>query len=170
MEKSSGDCGSELVGVDTASDNDDHARSIRTIVPHELESVEEDDGDQMARQEQRRQRDEEEDEERRSRRAELPRPGIPESNLVGNHSVINQLFECLNTITDQLQSVVEFATSAKHDLNSPIVEPTLPPPTPDTATNPPPPRNHTKVFHADSNHPWQRQKRTSSSGTRRGAG
>jgi len=72
-EKMSGDRGSELVGVGAASDNDDHAISIRTIAPYELESVEEEDGDQMARQEQRQQQDEEEDEERRSRRAELAR-------------------------------------------------------------------------------------------------
>jgi hypothetical protein len=51
VEKMSGNRGSELVGVGAASDNDDHARSIGTIVPHELESVEEDDGDQMAKQE-----------------------------------------------------------------------------------------------------------------------
>ena len=44
-----------------ASDNDNHARSIGTIVPHELESVE-DNGDQMARKHQRHQRNEEEEE------------------------------------------------------------------------------------------------------------
>jgi hypothetical protein len=37
--------------VDAASDNDNHAKSIRAIVLHELESDEEEDGDQMARQE-----------------------------------------------------------------------------------------------------------------------
>jgi hypothetical protein len=58
VEKLSGDCGSELVGVGAASDNDDHARSIRMIVLHELGSIEEDDGDQMARQKQQQQRDE----------------------------------------------------------------------------------------------------------------
>jgi len=81
----SGDCGSELVGVGAASDNDDHAR---TIVPHEY------DGDQMARQERQRQRDEEEEEEeRRGRRAELAKPRIPELNRVDSHSVNTQLFE-----------------------------------------------------------------------------
>jgi hypothetical protein len=50
VEKMSGDRGSELVGIGVALDNDDHASSIRTIVLHELESVEEDDGDQMVRQ------------------------------------------------------------------------------------------------------------------------
>jgi hypothetical protein len=79
VEKTSGDRGSELVGVGAASDysdNDDIARSIRTIVAHESESVEEGDGDQMARKHQH-QRDEEEDEERRTRRAELARLRTP---------------------------------------------------------------------------------------------
>jgi hypothetical protein len=66
VEKMSGDHGSELVGVGAASDNDDHAISIRTIVPHKLESVEEDDGDQMVRQEQQQEWDEEEEEEPKS--------------------------------------------------------------------------------------------------------
>jgi hypothetical protein len=42
VEKTSGDHGSELVGVGAASDysdNDDIARSIRMTVPHESESV-----------------------------------------------------------------------------------------------------------------------------------
>ena len=39
------------MGVGAASDNDNHAKSIRTIVPHELDNVEEEDGDKMARQE-----------------------------------------------------------------------------------------------------------------------
>ena len=51
VEKLSGDFGSELVGVGAASDNDNHAKSIRTIAPHELDNVEEEDGDKMARQE-----------------------------------------------------------------------------------------------------------------------
>jgi hypothetical protein len=86
-----------------ASANNDHARSIRTIVPHEFGSVEEEDGDQRARKQQ--QRVEEEDEER-SRRAELARPRTPESNRVDNHSVISQLFECFNTIINQFQLTV----------------------------------------------------------------
>src|SRR5882762_2341712 len=76
VEKTGGDRGSELVGVGAASDysdNDDIARSIRTIVPHESESVEEGDGDQMAR---KHQRDEKEEEERR-RRAEIARLRTP---------------------------------------------------------------------------------------------
>jgi hypothetical protein len=48
---------------------------------------------------------------RRSRRAELAKPRIPKLNRVDNHSVNNQLFECLNTITDQLQSAVELSSS-----------------------------------------------------------
>ena len=88
-----------------ASDNDDHVRSIRTIVLHKLENVEED-GDQMVRKQQQR-----DEEERRSRRAELARPRAPEPNGIDNHSVINQLFESLNTITNQLQSTVELSSS-----------------------------------------------------------
>ena len=38
------------------SHDDDDARSIRTIVPHELERVEEEDEDQIVRQEQKRTR------------------------------------------------------------------------------------------------------------------
>jgi hypothetical protein len=106
------------VWVWVASDNDNHARSIRTIVLHKLENVEED-GDQMVRKQQQR-----DEEERRSRRAELARPRASEPNGIDNHSVINQLFESLNTITNQPPidcRVVEFATSAArrcpgHDL------------------------------------------------------
>jgi hypothetical protein len=75
VEKTSGDRGSELGAASDYSDNVDIARSIRTIVPHESESVEEGNGDQMARKHQH-QRDEEEDEERR-RRAELARLWTP---------------------------------------------------------------------------------------------
>ena len=60
-----------MADVGAASDNDNHARSIRTIVPHELESVEKDDSDQITRQEYQ-QWDEEGEEERRNRRAEDP--------------------------------------------------------------------------------------------------
>jgi hypothetical protein len=67
VEKMSGDHESELVGVGAASDdsdNDDIARSTRTIVPQKSESVEEGYGDQMVRRQQHQQ-DEEEEEERR---------------------------------------------------------------------------------------------------------
>jgi len=39
----------QLVSVGAASDYDKHARSIRTIVPYELESVEGDEGGHMVR-------------------------------------------------------------------------------------------------------------------------
>lgn len=66
--------GGEDVDVD---DDDDDARSIGTVVPHELERVEEEEEDQMARQQQQ------EDKERRRRRAELGRPRMPEPMGLG---------------------------------------------------------------------------------------
>jgi hypothetical protein len=48
--------------------DDDDARSIQTVVSHELERVEEEDEDQLARQE------EDEEGDRRRRRAELGGP------------------------------------------------------------------------------------------------
>jgi hypothetical protein len=51
------------VGVGAASHSDDHAISIRRVVSHELENVEED-GDRTARKQ--LQRDEKEEEEKRS--------------------------------------------------------------------------------------------------------
>jgi len=102
-----------------ARSEDDDARSIRTMVPHELECFEEEDEDQIARQErQREQQDEDEDqEERRRRRAELGRPRTPEpmglcmthvplendedprrwSSPSRSKSVIDQLFEQLTS-------------------------------------------------------------------------
>jgi hypothetical protein len=62
-EKASGCCRSQLVGVGAASHSDDHAISIRRVVSHELENVEED-GDRTARKQ--LQRDEKEEEEKRS--------------------------------------------------------------------------------------------------------
>ena len=79
MEKTSGDCGSQLVGVGGASDSDDHAISIRTVVSRELESIEEEDGDQTAGKQ--RQRNENEDEERRGLGAELAGPGQTVSTI-----------------------------------------------------------------------------------------
>ena len=60
-------------------------RSIRTIVPHELECVEEEDEDQIARQEQQRdqQEEDEDQEERRQRGVELGRPRTPEPMGLG---------------------------------------------------------------------------------------
>jgi len=61
--------------------DDDDARSIRTIVPHELEHVEEEDEDQIAKQEEPQ--DEDEEEERRTRRVEHGRPRTPEPMSLG---------------------------------------------------------------------------------------
>ena len=57
------------------SHDDDDARSIATVVPHELERVEEEDEEQIAA--------EEEEEERRRRRDELGRPRTPEPTGMG---------------------------------------------------------------------------------------
>ena len=57
-------------------DDDDDARSVRTVVPHELERVEEEDEDQLTAEE-------EDDEERRQRREELGRPRTPEPTGMG---------------------------------------------------------------------------------------
>ena len=67
------------------SDDDDDATSIRTIVPHELERVEEEDEDQIARQEQQwdQQEEDEDQEERRRRGVELGRPRMPEPMGLG---------------------------------------------------------------------------------------
>jgi hypothetical protein len=67
------------------SDDDDDATSIQTIVPHELERVEEDDEDQIARHEQQRdqQEEDEDQEERRQRGVELGRPRMPEPMGLG---------------------------------------------------------------------------------------
>jgi hypothetical protein len=54
--------------------DDDDARSIRTIVPHELERVEEEDEEQIARQEMEQREVADEDDEERARRVELGRP------------------------------------------------------------------------------------------------
>ncbi|KAL4253671.1 Centrosomal and Immune Signaling Modulator [Abortiporus biennis] len=55
--------------------DDDDARSVSTVVPHELERVEEEDEEQLAA--------EEEEEERRRRRDELGRPRTPEPTGMG---------------------------------------------------------------------------------------
>jgi len=116
--------------------DDDDARSIRTIVPHGLERVEEEDEDQMARQGQEQQQkqhhDEEDDEgeERRRRRVELARPRTPEPMGLGmSHipledddeprrrsspipsAVLDQLFERLTTLSNQLESAVALSSN-----------------------------------------------------------
>ncbi|KAF9240397.1 hypothetical protein BU15DRAFT_73990 [Melanogaster broomeanus] len=57
-------------------DDDDDASSIHTIVPHELERVEEEDEDQLVPED-------EDDEDRRRRREELGRPRTPEPTGMG---------------------------------------------------------------------------------------
>ncbi|KAF9218840.1 hypothetical protein BS17DRAFT_790524 [Gyrodon lividus] len=57
-------------------DDDDDASSIHTIVPHELERVDEEDEDQLVPEE-------EDDEDRRRRREELGRPRTPEPTGMG---------------------------------------------------------------------------------------
>ncbi|KAI0826980.1 hypothetical protein BC628DRAFT_1434503 [Trametes gibbosa] len=59
---------------DASDDDDDDARSVSTIVPHELEPVDEVDEEQVAA---------EEEEERRRRRDELGRPRTPEPTGIG---------------------------------------------------------------------------------------
>ena len=56
--------------------NDDDARSIATVTPHELERVEEEDEEQLAAEE-------EEEEERQRRRDELGQPRTPEPTGMG---------------------------------------------------------------------------------------
>jgi hypothetical protein len=96
-----------------------------------VESVEEDEVEQMARQEQQQQQEEdgnEEDEERCRRRVELVRPRTPKLTGLGmtthhlpleddeephqqqpspTNTVIDQLFERLTTLSNQLKSAVE---------------------------------------------------------------
>ena len=103
------------------------------IVPHKLEHIEEEDEDQIARQEQQRdqQEDHEDQEEGRQRGVELGRPRTPEPMGLGmTHlpleddedphresspsrlpSVIDQLFERLTILSNQLESVVELSGS-----------------------------------------------------------
>ena len=120
---------------------DEHDASVCTIVPHELESVEEGDEEQMAkRQQQPRQEEEEEgdeeeeQEETRRRRADLARPRTPEPTGLGmtthhltleddeeprqqqpssSNSTIDQLCERLTTPSNQLESAVESPSSLR---------------------------------------------------------
>jgi hypothetical protein len=118
--------------------DDDDAGSIRTIVPHELERVEEEDEDQLAAEE------EEAEEDRRRRREELGRPRTPEPTGMGiteyvpRHmskllsaprrrslsppsrdspsrpklsSVVDELTQRLSTLSDQLETALELSSS-----------------------------------------------------------
>jgi hypothetical protein len=122
----------EFGAADMGSDDDD-ARSSRTIAPHRLERVEKEDEDQIASQEQPQKQHHDEDdegEERRRRRVELPRPRTPEPMVLGmSHipleeddelrrllspipsSVLDQLFEQLTTLSNQLESAVELSSN-----------------------------------------------------------
>jgi hypothetical protein len=115
----------EEFGAAGGTSDDDDARSIRTIVPHELERVEEEDEDQITKQEQQQDEDEEE---RRARRVELGRPRTPEPMSLGmthsldeedmvasssspKQSVIDELFQRLTTLSTQLESAIELSSS-----------------------------------------------------------
>jgi predicted nucleic acid-binding Zn-ribbon protein len=119
--------------------DDDDARSIRTILPHELERVDEEDEDQLAAEE-------EEEEDRRRRREELGRPRTPEPTCMGlteedyeiphtssimstadqrfpspplhsrdvdsrDSSVIDELTRRLSSLSDRLESALELSTN-----------------------------------------------------------
>lgn len=113
----------EEFGTAGGTSDDDDARSIRTIVPHELEHVEEEDEDQIAKQEEPQ--DEDEEEERRTRRVEHGRPRTPEPMSLGmthdeediarssspRQSVIDELFQRLTSLSTQLESAIELSSS-----------------------------------------------------------
>ena len=99
---------------------EDDMRSIRTIIPHELERVEEGDEDQIEKQEQQL---EEEKNEWKTIRAELGRLRTSEPMGLGmTHlsddknqwlnspkppSVINELFKRLTTLSSKLELAIE---------------------------------------------------------------
>jgi hypothetical protein len=125
---------------DGEMDSDDDARSIHTIIPHELERVDEEDEDQLAA-------DEEEEEDRRRRREELGRPRTPEPTGMmitmtdddfasprrspspphpemtmegmkevtrrskAGLSIVDELTHRLATLTDQLESALELSST-----------------------------------------------------------
>lgn len=115
----------ELQGGRYQGDDDD-ASSIHTIVPHELERVEEEDEDQLVSEE-------DEDEDRRRRRDELGRPRTPEPTGMGmdddespsaerrhrssarDHDVpsaaLDELAERLSALSCRIDTAVEFNTS-----------------------------------------------------------
>lgn len=116
--------------------DDDDARSVSTVIPHELERVDEEDEEQLAA--------EEEEEERRRRRDELGRPRTPEPSGMGmdddeqdsdhrqldnshlhaqsipasqsstsasTSSIPDDLIQRMNTLTNQLESALELSRS-----------------------------------------------------------
>ncbi|CAL1709324.1 unnamed protein product [Somion occarium] len=103
-------------------DEDDDARSVATVIPHELERVDEEDEEQMAA--------EEEEEERRRRRDELGRPRTPEptgidhshlhaqsapssqsSATASSSALPDDLIHRMNTLTNQLENALELSRS-----------------------------------------------------------
>jgi hypothetical protein len=117
----------------SGENDDDDARSINTIVPHELDRVDEEDEDQLAAEE-------EEEEHRRQRREELGRPRTPEPTGLGmseedyephqtrllsaprrrslspesrekSPSVIDELTTRLSTLSDQLESALVLSST-----------------------------------------------------------
>lgn len=121
---------SEFIG------DDDDARSVSTVIPHELERVDEEDEEQLAA--------EEEEEERRRRRDELSRPRTPEptgmgmddeeqdsdqrqldnshlraqsiptsqsSSSTSTPAIPDDLIQRMSTLTNQLESALELSRS-----------------------------------------------------------
>lgn len=115
----------ELRGGEYQGDDDD-ASSIHTIVPHELERVEEEDEDQLVSEE-------DDDEDRRRRRDELGRPRTPEPTGMGMDddespsakrrlrssardrdvpsAALDELAERLSTLSCRIDTAVEFNAS-----------------------------------------------------------
>lgn len=110
------------------NDDDDDARSVCTVMPHELERVDEEDEEQAAQQEA-----DEGDEERSRRRSELGRPRTPEPTNLGMASteeddesqdharprstspkpslMMDDLTERLTTLSNQLEAALVLSTS-----------------------------------------------------------
>lgn len=105
-------------------DDDDDASSIHTVVPHELERVEEEDEDQAERHE--------EDDDRRRTREDLGRPRTPEPSGMGMRdddyelrhrsaphrpqspvlsAAVDDLTQRLTTLATQLESALELSNS-----------------------------------------------------------
>ncbi|KII83701.1 hypothetical protein PLICRDRAFT_437332 [Plicaturopsis crispa FD-325 SS-3] len=108
---------------DGESDDDgDDARSVGTVVPHELERVEEEDEDEQAQERATRQ-EQEDEEDRRMTRVALGRPRTPEPSGMGMHtpeeednrppspSVVDELTQRLTTLASQLESALELSST-----------------------------------------------------------